>query len=360
MLAASFNTSDDPASDYEVLERIGQGSFGEVLKARHMPTGKTVALKKVLLRKPEAGLPDNVLREIKLLQMLNHTNVVYLHEVFPEGSSLVLALEFCATDLAQILRLQPETLDPPIIKGIMLQILRGLAACHAALVLHRDLKPSNVLLAADGTIKLADFGLARRHDNSGKYTHTVATRWYRAPELLYGARKYGPGVDLWAAGVIFGELLGKSPLIPGDNDIDQLYCVIKLLGTPKEENWPELKSLPDYSKISFPEMSPTPLEQVLPDSPPEAIRMLKSLVQYNPERRPSAEELLLDPYFFQDPLPALPGDIPQSGPSIANIEQSMQFDAFEPLSIEQLNSSHQTLNVAGGHCMNITLDDFQI
>jgi serine/threonine protein kinase len=124
-------------------------------------------------------------------------------------------------------------------------------------------------------------------------------RWYRAPELLYGARHYGTGVDMWAVGCIFGELLGKGPLIPGEHDIDQLLCVIKLLGNPNEATWPQLTQLPDFCKICFPPTTGVPLEQVLPDAPPSAVRLLSSLLQFNPEHRPSAQQVLLDPYFFE-------------------------------------------------------------
>lgn len=300
---------EPPFSCYKVLERIGSGSFGEVLKAVHTPTGAVVALKKVLLRNPDKGLPDNILREIKLLQYVEHPNVVRLNDVLAHGACVVLAFEFCPSDLAAALRAHSGPLPPAVVKGILLQLLRGVEAIHSANVLHRDLKPSNVLLSGDGVVKLADFGLARRHDRSGEYTHTVATRWYRAPELLYGARSYGTGVDMWAVGCIFGEVLGKGPLLPGEHDIDQLLCVIKLLGNPSEATWPQLTLLPDYHKISFPPMPGVRLEDVLPDAAPSAVNLLRRLLAYNPEHRPSAQQLLLDDYFFEEPLPALPGDL---------------------------------------------------
>mmetsp|Transcript_37171 Transcript_37171/g.71278 ORF Transcript_37171/g.71278 Transcript_37171/m.71278 type:complete len:330 (-) Transcript_37171:66-1055(-) len=318
MLASSYNLDgDDPPSRYQVLEKIGHGSFGEVLKAVHKPTGHLVALKKILLRRPEKGLPDNVLREIKLLQRVDHPNVVRLNEVFAQGSSLVLSCEYCPTDLSQVLR-RPELLHAAVVKGVVLQMARGVAAMHAASVLHRDLKPSNVLLSQQGDVKLADFGLARLHDRSGPYTHTVATRWYRAPELLYGAREYGTGVDVWALGCIFAELLGGCPLLPGEHDIDQLFCVIKMFGNPSEDTWPQLRTLPDYPKISFPEMPGIPLSEMLPDASPRAIALLTKLLTYNPDHRPSAVEVLLDEYFLEDPLPALPGDLPSNALEISN------------------------------------------
>mmetsp|Transcript_39548 Transcript_39548/g.86141 ORF Transcript_39548/g.86141 Transcript_39548/m.86141 type:complete len:349 (-) Transcript_39548:522-1568(-) len=338
MLAAAYNVCEgDPSAKYEVVERIGQGAFGEVLKAVHLPTGGVVALKKVMLRRPEKGIPDNVLREIKLLQQVDHPNVVHLHEVFAMGSSLALSCEYCSSDLSEVVKRSCWRLEAPVVKGIMLQLLRGVAAMHRARVLHRDLKPSNVLLSERGVVKVADFGLARVHDRSGDYTHTVATRWYRAPELLYGARRYGTGVDMWAVGCIFAELLGKGPLVPGEHDIDQLFRVIQLLGNPKEEDWPELTSLPDFPKISFPPMPGIPLEEVLPDAPPSALTLLRELLAYNPRNRPSAEQVLAkSAYFFEDPLPALPADIPVPPPKTAS-GRAESFDMDAPLSIPTLS-----------------------
>ena len=156
-------------------------------------------------------------------------------------------------------------------------LLRGLAYMHNMRIMHRDLKPANLLISAKGQLKIADFGLSRilekdeSDDESGvrirkrQYSHQVATRWYRAPELLYGARYYTEAVDLWSVGCIFGELVNFSPIFPGENDIDQLGLVIRTMGTPNETIWPGVNQLPDFSKITFPETKPTPLENLIPE-----------------------------------------------------------------------------------------------
>eukprot|EP00842_Homolaphlyctis_polyrhiza_P004457 jgi/Hompol1/5011/HPOL_000673-RA len=292
---------------------IGEGAHGVVLKATLIETGEIVALKKVPLRKLENGIPNNIVREIKALQEIDHQNasilleVVKLREVFPSGTGFVLVFDFMLSDLAEVLRNASQPLTEAQIKAYMNMLLKGVAFCHQNSIMHRDLKPANLLISPTGILKLADFGLARVHsaDTAGRpYSHQVATRWYRAPELLYGARKYDAGVDIWAVGCIFGELVNHSPLFPGQNDIDQLYCVISILGTPTKEIWPDLESLPDYGKIQFPVMPPVPLEKLCPDASTEAVQLLKKFLVYPSLQRISASEALLDPYFFNKPLPA--------------------------------------------------------
>lgn len=138
----------------------------------------------------------------------------------------------------------------------------------------------------------------------------MATRWYRAPELLYGARQYDQGVDLWAVGCILGELLNGSPLFPGENDIEQLCCVLRILGTPSPQIWPEITELPDYNKISFEEQAPVPLGEVLPDASPQALDLLGRFLLYPPRQRIAASQALLHQYFFTAPLPAHPSELP--------------------------------------------------
>ncbi|KAI8809521.1 kinase-like domain-containing protein [Cladochytrium replicatum] len=294
---------------YQSLEKIGEGAHGIVLKAKFIETGEIVALKKIPLRRVGEGIPSTILREIKALQQIDHHNVVKLREVFPFGTGFVLVCEYMLSDLAEVLRNAHKPLTEPQVKAYMFMILKGVAFCHEHHIMHRDLKPANLLISPTGILKLGDFGLARVHhdvkNGDGRpYSHQVATRWYRAPELLYGARKYDMGVDLWAIGCIFGELLNHSPLFPGQNDIDQLYCVISTLGSPTEETWPEIPSLPDYNKIQFPSLDPVPLEDVFPDSSQDAVELVKRFLVYHSAKRISAKEALQDRYFFNKPLPA--------------------------------------------------------
>ncbi|KAG1663541.1 hypothetical protein FOA52_003169 [Chlamydomonas sp. UWO 241] len=290
---------------YQTIRTLGRGAFGEVVLARVVETGAVVAIKRIHIRKSTAdGLPDNVLREVRALQVLDHPNIVQLIDVFAQGHSIRLVQEYCFSDLQRLTAGATDVLPEGFIKGVMQQVLRGVASCHATGIMHRDLKPSNILVTRGGWVKLADFGLARPIDPSERpqYTHTVATRWYRAPELLYGARRYGPGVDVWAVGMVAAELIGLSPLVPGENDIDQLSKMISLLGDI-EPRWPGVSEMPDYGKVMFPSSEGRPLAQLLPAASPHALDLVAKLLRYDPERRLTAVQALQHPLFFVDPLP---------------------------------------------------------
>ncbi|KAK8739931.1 hypothetical protein OTU49_003270 [Cherax quadricarinatus] len=254
---------------YTVVGRIGEGAHGVVVRARHNLTGQMVALKKIPLRRLDQGMPTTALREIKALQEINSKHVVRLLDVFAEGAGFVLAFELMLGDLGEMIRDATRPLTPAQVKTYMTTLLSGVAFLHQHNIMHR-----------------------------------VATRWYRAPELLYGARHYDEGVDLWAVGCIFGEMINNSPIFPGESDIDQLCVVLQILGTPSEATWPGLSRLPDYKKITFPESKPVPLEQVLPDAPPDAIDLIKKFLIYSTNKRISAKKALLHQYFFTAPLAA--------------------------------------------------------
>ncbi|XP_053824014.1 cyclin-dependent kinase 20-like isoform X2 [Vidua chalybeata] len=288
---------------YLVLGRIGEGAHGVVFKAKHRETGELVALKKVPLRRPEDGVPPQTLREIKALrEMEPHPHVIRLRAAFAQGPAVVLALELLVGDLGGLLRAAPAPLPPARVRALLAMTLRGLAHVHGQRLLHRDLKPANLLLDSAGHLKLADFGLARvLGPTPGRpYSHQVATRWYRAPELLYGARHYDEGVDLWAVGCIFGELLTLSPLFPGENDIEQLCCVLRALGTPSPRDWPELSELPDFPKLRFRPRAPRPLQLLVPGADAAALDLLQRLLRYRPRLRPRAHQV--------------PGEAPPLGP----------------------------------------------
>uniref|UniRef100_A0A4X2KN93 Cyclin-dependent kinase 20 n=1 Tax=Vombatus ursinus TaxID=29139 RepID=A0A4X2KN93_VOMUR len=298
---------------YNILGHIGEGAHGIVFKAKHVQTGETVALKKIVLRRLTGGLPNEALREIKALQeMEDNQYVVKLKAVFPHGVGFILAFEFMLSDLSEIIQHGKRPLAPAQVKAYMQMLLKGVAFCHANNIVHRDLKPGNLLISSSGQLKIGDFGLARVFSPEGDrlYSHQVATRWYRAPELLYGARQYDEGVDLWSVGCILGELLNGSPLFAGENDIEQLCCVLQVLGTPSPLVWPEITELPDYNKISFKEQLPLPLDEVLPDASPQELQLLSSFLIYRPRRRIQADQALLHEYFFRDPLPAHPSELP--------------------------------------------------
>jgi cell cycle related kinase len=220
------------------------------------------------------------------------SQIVRLLDVVPDGSYIALVFEYMPTDLLSVVRNREEPLDPADVRGLLRMLLHGVACCHEHNILHRDLKPGNLLLSADGILKLSDFGLATvfvgREGRS--YSHQVATRWYRAPELLFGARHYDTAVDMWAVGAVFAELLRPTPLFPGQNDIDQIYRVIQVLGDI-EKQWPGVRELPDFSKVSFPSYEPMPLRKVFPDAEASAVDLLSELLELDPSKRLSARQV---------------------------------------------------------------------
>jgi cell cycle related kinase len=297
--------------DYHLVKQLGEGTFGAVFAAIHKQTGAKVAIKRIRIRKLEEGIPASVLREASSLARMQGASlhVVQLYDWFPHQSSVILVTERLESDLHALMKAHVFSL--PTIKCLMTMLLTGVRDVHRSKLMHRDLKPANLLLTNRGVLKIGDLGLARTY--TGKqdgqvYSHEVATRWYRAPELLFGSRSYGQGVDLWACGCIFGELLAHGcPLFPGEHDIDQLYRVMRHLGVPHPDNWPGLASLPDYKKVHFPQFTngtPEPLETLFAGSPPSAIALLKAMLTYDPEKRISAEEALKHDFFFTSPFPS--------------------------------------------------------
>lgn len=210
-----------------------------------------------------------------------------------------MVIEYCITDLEEVIRDRSIILTPGEVKCCMEMILRGLSACHRTWTLHRDLKPSNILIGADGQLKLADFGLARIHASpKTRLTHTVITRWYRPPELLYAAKKYGPAVDIWSVGCIFAELMLRMPYMPGDSDVDQLAKIFQARGTPKEGEWPNKETLPAYFEFT---KTPEPDHRLLfTASTPTALALLNKLLKLDPVERISCDEALKHDYFLKE------------------------------------------------------------
>merc|ERR1712106_1245574 len=194
-------------------------------------------------------------------------------------------------------------LPEPLAMSYLKQLLEGIAYCHKHRVLHRDLKPQNLLIDASGRIKLADFGLARAFGFPVRtYTHEVVTLWYRAPEILLGSKFYCTSVDTWSLGCIFAEMITRRPLFPGDSEIDQLFRIFRILGTPTETNWPGVSSLPDFKSV-FPRWEAQDISQALPpDVSPGGQDLLHQILVYNPAGRISAKQALQHQYLYNSEL----------------------------------------------------------
>ncbi|KAK8731871.1 hypothetical protein OTU49_007309 [Cherax quadricarinatus] len=283
---------------YEKLEKIGEGTYGTVFKAKNRETQEIVALKRVRLDDDDEGVPSSALREICLLKELKHKNIVRLHDVLHSDKKLTLVFEHCDQDLKKYFDSLNGEIDPDIVKSFLFQLLRGLEFCHSRNVLHRDLKPQNLLINKNGELKLADFGLARAFGIPVRcYSAEVVTLWYRPPDVLFGAKLYNTSIDMWSAGCIFAELANAGrPLFPGSDVDDQVKRIFKLLGTPTEETWPGMNSLPDYK--TFPLYQPTmTLAQVCPKLSSKGRDLLQRLLICNPAVRMSAEDAMLHSYF---------------------------------------------------------------
>jgi cell cycle related kinase len=207
-------------------------------------------------------------------------------------------------------------------------ILNGLSYCHSNHIIHRDLKPANILVDAQGILKLADFGLAREYDRP--MSHQVVSRWYRSIELLYGSVNYDYGVDMWALGCIFGEMVGGRVLFEGQSDIEQLVCVLRVLGTPEYHDWPQVVELPDYEKIHVSNSKGTLLEKKFTDVDEETVEFLSNFLVYNSKRRISARDAILDAYFCKDPHPTCINDLPKYREA-AGIDCDLDVDTDESI-----------------------------
>ncbi|KAH0813206.1 hypothetical protein GEV33_009584 [Tenebrio molitor] len=293
---------------YEKLEKIGEGTYGTVFKAKNRESHEIVALKRVRLDDDDEGVPSSALREICLLKELKHKNIVRLYDVLHSDKKLTLVFEHCDQDLKKYFDSLNGDIDLDVVKSFMYQLLRGLAFCHSHNVLHRDLKPQNLLINKNGELKLADFGLARAFGIPVKcYSAEVVTLWYRPPDVLFGAKLYTTSIDMWSAGCIFAELANAGrPLFPGSDVDDQLRRIFKLLGTPTEETWSGMSQLPDYKPFPLyqPNMS---LSQVVPKLGNRGRDLLQRLLVCNPMGRMSADDAMAHAY-FSDLNPAVKND----------------------------------------------------
>lgn len=290
--------------NYKRLEKVGEGTYGVVYKAVDLQHGqRIVALKKIRLESEDEGVPSTAIREISLLKELKDENIVRLYDiVHSDAHKLYLVFEFLDLDLKRYMESIPkdQPLGDKIIKKFMMQLSKGITYCHSHRIIHRDLKPQNLLINRNGNLKLGDFGLARAFGVPLRaYTHEIVTLWYRAPEVLLGGKQYSTGVDVWSIGCIFAEMCNRKPLFSGDSEIDQIFKIFRVLGTPNESVWPDIVYLPDF-KPSFPNWQRKDLAQVVPSLSPNGIDLLNKLITYDPIHRISAKWAVAHPYFKEE------------------------------------------------------------
>ncbi|EWC46175.1 hypothetical protein DRE_04553 [Drechslerella stenobrocha 248] len=314
-----------PASN----RKLGEGAYAVVNLGHRRATSTElavpVAIKKMKVNTEfRDGLSMDAIREVKYLRELHHPNIIALLDVFSSKSqNLCLVLEFLSSDMEMIIKDSSLTLSMADVKSWMLMSLRGLWWCHKAFVLHRDIKPNNLLLASNGVLKLADFGLARSFaDPYRPMTSNVITRWYRPPELFYGAKFYSSSVDIFSLGLVFCELMLRTPFLPGNTDLHQLELICQALGTPTEENWPGVTGLPGYCVPqadtpagggAIKERGKDFFMNTFIAAGEPGVELLMRMIRLDPRKRCSAREALDAPWFSQEPHPTIPANLPKRG-----------------------------------------------
>ncbi|XP_027126521.1 probable serine/threonine-protein kinase At1g54610 [Coffea arabica] len=306
------------ANTFEKLDKIGQGTYSNVYKAKDLITGKIVALKKVRFDNLEPESLKFMAREILVLSKLDHPNVIKLEGLVTSrmSSSLYLVFEYMEHDLAGLSAGQEIKFTEPQVKCYMHQLLSGLEHCHNNGVLHRDIKCSNLLIDNEGNLKIADFGLASFYDPEQKQpmTSRVVTLWYRPPELLLGATSYGVGVDLWSAGCILAELLAGKPIMPGRTEVEQLHKIFKLCGSPSEEYWKKSR-LPNATLFKPQQPYKRCISETFKDFPPSSLPLIETLLAIDPKDRGTATAALNSNFFTTEPFACNPLSLPKYPPS---------------------------------------------
>ncbi|KAM6904633.1 mitogen-activated protein kinase 3 [Xenentodon cancila] len=291
---------------YTNLSYIGEGAYGMVCAAHDTWTNQRVAIKKISPFEHQTYC-QRTLREIKILLRFNHENIIGINDVIraqhiDNMRDVYIVQTLMETDLYKLLKTQKLSNDH--VCYFLYQILRGLKYIHSANVLHRDLKPSNLLINTTCDLKICDFGLARiadpDHDHTGFLTEYVATRWYRAPEIMLNSKGYSMSIDIWSVGCILAEMLSNRPIFPGKHYLDQLNHILSILGSPTEEDLKciindkarnYLKSLPPKNKV--------PWDSLFPKADPKALDLLDRMLTFNPHKRISVIEALAHPYLEQ-------------------------------------------------------------
>ena len=285
---------------YEVIGVVGEGAYGIVYKCKDRDTKEFVAIKKFKETEDEI-VKKTMRRELKMLQLLKHENVVEFKNAFKKKGNLFLVFEYVEKNLLELLQESPSGLEPSLIKKLIYQLCKAIKYLHDQNVIHRDIKPENLLINNDMILKLCDFGFARKISMKSNETLTdyVATRWYRSPELLITNGYYGPEVDYWAIGCIMGELADGEPLFPGENETDQLHCIQKVLGNLPQNQVDMFYRNPLYNGKNLLDVDrPETLERrYIGKLPKIAINFMKGLLELDPNKRLNGKTVFSHPYF---------------------------------------------------------------
>ncbi|XP_057436037.1 cyclin-dependent kinase C-2 C-like isoform X2 [Lotus japonicus] len=303
---------------YEKLDKIGQGTYSSVFRAREVDTGRMVALKKVRFDNLQPESIRFMAREIIILRTLDHPNIMKLEGIITSqlSHSIYLVFEYMEHDLAGLVSSPDIKFSESQIKCYMRQLLSGLEHCHLRGIMHRDIKVSNILVNDEGILKIADFGLANTVNPNSKIplTSRVVTLWYRPPELLMGSTNYGVSVDLWSVGCVFAELYLGKPILKGRTEVEQLHRIFKLCGSPPEEFWKKCK-LPLATMFKPQTNYESSFRERCKGFPATAVKLLETLLTIDPYERGTASSALMSEYFSTLPYACNPSVLPKYPPS---------------------------------------------
>jgi len=329
-LAEQIN--EEEKHKYVKGKKLGEGTYANVYLGHLRDDPKTlVAIKKIKIQKEYTeGMAPDAIRELKHLQEISHPNIISLLSVFSsKDQNLNLVLEYLPLgDLEMLIKdVEGVRYGAADIKAWMGMLSRAIWFCHESFVLHRDIKPNNLLIAADGEVKLADFGLARSFSDPYRVmTSNVITRWYRPPELLFGAKHYSGAVDIWSVGLVFAELVIRTPYIAGDTEVHQVNLICQAVGTPNEDNWPGVSKLPEYT-VSDP---PNPIRGrdhylgTFGTAGQEGVDLLMAMLILDPRKRITAKEVLKHPWWASDPKPTKNQDLPKKGGGVNKLGEDLK------------------------------------
>ncbi|KRX00029.1 Protein kinase-like domain [Pseudocohnilembus persalinus] len=299
----------DSIENYEKLNKIHEGVYGVVYRAKDKLLNQICAIKKVKIdrEKEKEGFPITSIREFNILLSLKHENIVGVKRIVvgPDLDKIFMIMEYCEHELKDLIDGMKFQFSEAEIKCLMQQFLKAMKYLHQKNIFHRDLKTSNILYTNKGVLKVCDFGLGRKFLGDKKaYTAVVVTLWYRAPELLLGNEKYNLSIDMWSVGCIFAELILRTPIFKGQGEMDQLQKIFEVVGTPSElswKGWTQLKHA--RAVLKFPKYE-NKLKEVIGNSiSEEGIDLLKQLLALDPARRITAAKALEHPWFKKMPLP---------------------------------------------------------
>ncbi|XP_072416549.1 serine/threonine-protein kinase ICK-like isoform X1 [Chiloscyllium punctatum] len=324
---------------YTTMKQLGDGTYGSVLMGRSIDSGELVAIKK-MKRKFYSWDECMNLREVKSLKKLNHANVIKLKEVVRENDHLYFVFEYMKENLYQLMKDRNRLFPESSIRNIMYQILQGLAFIHKHGFFHRDMKPENLLCMGPELIKIADFGLAREIRSRPPYTDYVSTRWYRAPEVLLRSTNYSSPIDVWAVGCIMAELYTLRPLFPGSSEIDEIFKICQVLGTPKKNNWSEGYQLAAAMNFRWPQCVPNNLKTLIPNASSEAIQLMRDMLQWDPKKRPTPSQALRYPYFHVGQALGTPQQVQEYGRQQRETQYKHSVNQLKPVPPPQPPPQH--------------------